>query len=767
MKADVFVSYSSQNRDEVVKIVNILREAGVSVWMDEGGIEAAALWSESIVQAINTCKVLVMMVSRHSTDSPNVVKEVMLASESDKVILPVYLEPSEIPARLKYQLTGIQHLEVYEYEFDVLKDELLRGLARSGVRIDGYDSEIASAAYPPFHRKNRWQKKANQVVQIAVILILGFVLGMIANDYITSGYAKIEHVSSSAEFTKRLKLELEDELNVPVGFNNPLPWNMGLSVCISPNGRYLAYHSISNNYIRVNLRDLKVLSRDKQLTEAKGLRNLMFSPDEKWIAYFESDKIKKISIANGESSVLAECRSPTYGCWADDGYIYLCHEVGRKLSRLNTDGGVIELFYEGPHQEGAAIGRPFVINDGAGALMTFPGKGINRNYAPIKYLDFKTKQLTDIGVSGIWPQYHKAGYLFFAKNGNIWCVQFDPIKLKTEGVPVVIVKGVSMNAIWENANYSVSKTGVIAYFSGRDEALGVPAWINKKGEVELVPMPEQLYGISDISPDGKKIAIQVAAQKDDVWIYDINTWEGTRLTSEGSNGWPIWARDGSSVVFVSRPLEKEEWSLYSKKINSVEKPIQIWKPGKGLLGSSWHPKEDLLSINLESDIWFVDVSKEIPSGNKFAGEDYLEWGGLFSPDGNWLAYISDKSGVHLAYVHSLSDDGSIFRVGGDFHAEMRWSHDGTRLYSLREDGSVMQVEFNPDNLNNPLGEKRSMFKLKWIDNPGNSYSAHPDGNRFLMIVPKTPFEKVKDIRLVLNFESELEFLIKEEPARIP
>ena len=43
---------------------------------------------------------------------------------SDKVILPVYLEPSEIPARLKYQLTGIQHLEVYEYEFDVLTSQL-------------------------------------------------------------------------------------------------------------------------------------------------------------------------------------------------------------------------------------------------------------------------------------------------------------------------------------------------------------------------------------------------------------------------------------------------------------------------------------------------------------------------------------------------------------------------------------------------------------------------------------------------------------------
>ena len=109
MSAEVFVSYSSQDHAQVSKIIERLRKAGGSVWMDEGGIDAATLWSEAIVEAINDCKVLIMMVSKHSTDSANVVKEVMLASESSKTILPVYLEPADIPTRLKYQLTGIQH----------------------------------------------------------------------------------------------------------------------------------------------------------------------------------------------------------------------------------------------------------------------------------------------------------------------------------------------------------------------------------------------------------------------------------------------------------------------------------------------------------------------------------------------------------------------------------------------------------------------------------------------------------------------------------
>ena len=57
--------------------------------------------------------------------------------------------------------------------------------------------------------------------------------------------------------------------------------------------------------------------------------------------------------------------------------------------------------------------------------MAFPGKGINRNYAPIKHLDLKTKNIKDLGVSGIWPYYHESGYLLFARNGNIWATPFD------------------------------------------------------------------------------------------------------------------------------------------------------------------------------------------------------------------------------------------------------------------------------------------------------------------------------------------------------
>ncbi|MBT6104755.1 MAG: toll/interleukin-1 receptor domain-containing protein, partial [Verrucomicrobia bacterium] len=149
MSIEVFVSYSSQDYERVIPVVDRLREAGVALWVDEGSIDAATLWSESIVEAIAECHVLIMMVSSHSTDSHNVVKEVMIASEGKKTILPIYLEPAEIPAKLKYQLTGIQHLEWFDGGNDEVFETLKDSLAKRGVTVDGKSSSTQVLSQAP------------------------------------------------------------------------------------------------------------------------------------------------------------------------------------------------------------------------------------------------------------------------------------------------------------------------------------------------------------------------------------------------------------------------------------------------------------------------------------------------------------------------------------------------------------------------------------------------------------------------------------------
>lgn len=124
MPEEIFISYARKDRERAGPIVELFRDKGYSYWMDEGNIEAARLWSEQIVQAIKECEVLVLLVSENSLASDNVHKEVMLASETNKRILPIYLEPCDLPDRFRYQLAGIQHIEFYDLNSEKVRSKI-------------------------------------------------------------------------------------------------------------------------------------------------------------------------------------------------------------------------------------------------------------------------------------------------------------------------------------------------------------------------------------------------------------------------------------------------------------------------------------------------------------------------------------------------------------------------------------------------------------------------------------------------------------------
>jgi len=134
--AEVFVSYSRNDKDRVLELSGKLRAAGVSLWLDTSGIDAATLWGEQIVNALESAKVLLLMLSESAVRSDNVAKEVMLVSERKGHILPVHLEPTPIPSSLKYQLAGIQHVEYFDpAQADESLKAILRALERIGVTV--------------------------------------------------------------------------------------------------------------------------------------------------------------------------------------------------------------------------------------------------------------------------------------------------------------------------------------------------------------------------------------------------------------------------------------------------------------------------------------------------------------------------------------------------------------------------------------------------------------------------------------------------------
>jgi len=152
MKADVFISYSREDKEVVLALADELRSSGVSLWIDQGSIDGATMWGEEIVNALENAKVLLLMVSERSVNSHNVVKEVVLASERKEHILPVHLEPTQIPAGLKYPLAGIQHIEYFHGDKKANLKTIIRSLERIGVTLSKSElSAPTSVASAPSH----------------------------------------------------------------------------------------------------------------------------------------------------------------------------------------------------------------------------------------------------------------------------------------------------------------------------------------------------------------------------------------------------------------------------------------------------------------------------------------------------------------------------------------------------------------------------------------------------------------------------------------
>jgi hypothetical protein len=133
-EVDLFLSYSRRDENRVLLIADRLRAAGLRVWMDQSGIDGATLWAQEITDAIRRAKVCVLFGSASSFGSPHVIREISLAVEEGKPILPLQLDPVGTPSAMRYQLAGIQHIALYQGDPEANFQLILRALARLGAQ---------------------------------------------------------------------------------------------------------------------------------------------------------------------------------------------------------------------------------------------------------------------------------------------------------------------------------------------------------------------------------------------------------------------------------------------------------------------------------------------------------------------------------------------------------------------------------------------------------------------------------------------------------
>ena len=114
--SDIFISYSSKDREKAEQLTELLASAGLSVWIDRQGIIGAEKWATEIVEGINSCSTFILLLSTHSVESENVLRELSLASEKRKRVLPVDIESIRLPSSFEYPLAGIQRVAITDFD---------------------------------------------------------------------------------------------------------------------------------------------------------------------------------------------------------------------------------------------------------------------------------------------------------------------------------------------------------------------------------------------------------------------------------------------------------------------------------------------------------------------------------------------------------------------------------------------------------------------------------------------------------------------------
>ena len=170
---DIFISYSRRDQALAFKLARALEQQGYSVWMDQERIDGATLWQKEIVEAIGASRLLILLASRASFQSDNVVRETSLAFEEKKPILPVFLEKVDIPSEFRYALAGIHRIELYQGErrqVEALLGAVRRILQKAGSGRRGRPPVPPSPA-PPEKAPSSWGRQ---------LALAGLVLALLA-----------------------------------------------------------------------------------------------------------------------------------------------------------------------------------------------------------------------------------------------------------------------------------------------------------------------------------------------------------------------------------------------------------------------------------------------------------------------------------------------------------------------------------------------------------------------------------------------------------
>jgi eukaryotic-like serine/threonine-protein kinase len=514
-------------------------------------------------------------------------------------------------------------------------------------------------------------------------------------------------------------------------------------LAVSPDGSKLAFiASEPSRKPQLWIRALDSLAA-QPLPGTDGATNPFWSPDGRFLAFYADGSLKKIAVSGGPAQTLAGgFLGIAGGTWSHDGVVLFAQGAAPPITlyRVSAAGGAATRVttLDTSRQE-VAHAFPDFLPDGKHFLYSALSIAKRENDAIyMGSLDSKERTLLLTATSD--PVYSPPGFLIYHREGTLMAQRFDAERIQLTGEPVPIAERLQFSPASGRADFAISKNGVLAYRGELRAPLRTLVWVTRSGaEQPLAAAPARYYGDPRVSPDGRRVVVQVGQQETQLWVYDLARDTLTRLTFEGSdNQNPVWTPDGKRIAFESNRdgvPTKIFWQLADgsgglERLTSGGEATQI--------PSSWSADGQLLAFHenhptTRGNFWVLRLSDR--KAEPFLRTSFDEGGPRFSPDGRWLAYASNESGRPEVYVQPYPGPGGKWQISVEGGTEPVWSRNGRELF-YRSGNKMMAVETTTQP-GFSAGKPRLLFEGQYVltrfSEMSAAYDVSPDGQRFLML----------------------------------
>jgi serine/threonine-protein kinase len=452
------------------------------------------------------------------------------------------------------------------------------------------------------------------------------------------------------------------------------------SVAVSADGLKMVYVALDRGHPRLFLRTVDE-DEPRALGGSDGASDPFFSPDGGWIGFFADGSLKTIAAAGGPPVVLAAARAGAGASWGRDGTIVFGGGPGGGLARVPERGGEPRVLAEPPPgSRDIGYGWPDVLPDGSAIIATAMSLAGSR----IVLVDPARGVVSALVDHAAFGRYSPTGHLVFERRGRLEAAAFSIGERRVMAPPRPILRGLaSGTATLAGPRFAFSETGSLVYVPATSPAVEDRLhWLDINGRLEPIPMPPAPLESVDVAPDLRRLAVTVESEAGaEIWVGDLGLGALSRLPSDGLSASPTWRPDGLEIAFA-----------YSKAgpFNLFVRPPDPGAPLQALAESpwnqfptSWSPDGRLLAFTevqpmTGADVWVLDVAtrERRPVVRSLFDESHAR----FSPDGRWLAYMSNDTGRWNVFVQPADGAGARVQISTEGGAWPCWSVDGRTVY---------------------------------------------------------------------------------------